>query len=311
VVKKINWPNGHSFAFSVFDDTDKAYLENTAQVYSFLEEKGFRTTKSVWPIQGYGKPLVGGDTCENPEYLAWVKGLQERGFEVGYHLATFHTSERHQTILGLQKFYQYFGHYPKAMATHASCREGIYWGENRLTGIFRLIYHLLTGGKKRNWFLGHVEGNPLFWGDLCRTYITYVRNFVFADINTLKACPIMPYHDPDRPYVNWWFASSEGPDVASFNRTIAEKNQDRLEEEGGACIMYTHFAKGFCQDGALDGRFAFLMDRLARKNGWFVPISTLLDYLGKANGGYVITPGERAGLEAKWLLHKFSIGGSS
>ena len=44
-----------------------------------------------------------------------------------------------------------------------------------------------------------VEGSPLFWGDKCRDHIKYVRNFVFDDINTLAACPHMPYHDRARP----------------------------------------------------------------------------------------------------------------
>ena len=57
---------------------------------------------------------------------------------------------------------------------------------------------------------------------------------------------MMPYHDPDRPYVNAWFAASEGADVTAFNRCLSEEHQDRLEAEGGACIMYTHFASGFC-----------------------------------------------------------------
>ena len=49
-------------------------------------------------------------------------------------------------------------------------------------------------------FRGHVEGDPLFWGDLCRDRVRYVRNFTFADVNTLASCPLMPYHDPKRPW---------------------------------------------------------------------------------------------------------------
>src|SRR5207253_3046315 len=101
----------------------------------------------------------------------------------------------------------------------------------------------------------------------------------YGNINTLAACPIMPYYDPLRPYVNQWFAASEGPAVGSFVDTIAEPNQDRLEAEGGACIMYTHLSYGFYKDGQLDSRFKALMDRLSRKRGWFVPAATLLDYL--------------------------------
>ena len=135
--------------------------------------------------------------------------------------------------------------------------------------------------------------------------MTYVRNFVFTDINTLKVCPQMPYHDLSRAYVNQWFASSEGPDRRSFCRTIAEENQDRLESEGGACIMYTHFgAPDFLERGRLHAGFVKLMTRLAAKNGWFVPVSTLLDHIRRLRGEHVITPRERNCLERRWLLEK-------
>ena len=118
----------------------------------------------------------------------------------------------------------------------------------------------------------------------------------------------MPYHDPERPYVNYWFASSEGANVESFNKCISEKNQDRLEKEGGACIMYTHFASGFYKNGSINSRFQFLIKRLSKKNGWFVPVSTLLDYLLEIRGHHDITDKERKQLERKWLLHKIRVG---
>jgi hypothetical protein len=151
----------------------------------------------------------------------------------------------------------------------------------------------------------------LFWGDVCRDKIKYVRNFVFGDINTLNACPQMPYNDPERPFVNYWFASSEGPGVDSFARMIRESNQDRLEREGGACIMYTHFAAGFSTNGRLDGDFRRLMLRLSQKNGWFVPVAALLDHLLNQRGPRKLASAERARLEAKWLIHKMRVGGSS
>ena len=118
----------------------------------------------------------------------------------------------------------------------------------------------------------------------------------------------MPYHDPDRPDVNHWYASSEGANLDSFNRTVSEANQDRLEAEGGACIMYTHFAYRFVENGSLNPRFRTLIERLSKKNGWFVPISTLLDFLGSRNSAVAITPAERQSLERKWLLHKIRFG---
>ncbi len=122
----------------------------------------------------------------------------------------------------------------------------------------------------------------------------------------------MPYHDPLRPFVNGWFASSEGPSVESFNKTLSETNQERLEAEGGACIMYTHFGNRFYENGRINPRFANLMQRLSERPGWFVPVSTLLDYL-EAHRGYrhVITAAERRVLERRWLMHKIRSGGTT
>jgi len=304
----VDWPDGKDFAFTVFDDTDRSTSENVGEVYSFLNEHGFRTTKSVWPIRGKENPQVIGFTCEDEHYLNWLRDLKHLGFEIGYHMATFESSVREQTIRGVERFAELFGHYPKSMANHASCLENIHWGSYRLTGLNRFLYNVLTRNRRNKKYRGHIEGDSHFWGDICKKKIKYVRNFTFPEINTLKMCPMMPYHDPDRPYVNYWFASSIGSSVKYFNECISENNQDRLEKEGGACIMYCHFAFGFYEDGRINSRFKYLMERVSKKNGWFVPVSTLLDYLLKHNGHYTITDKERAQLERKWLLHKVLIG---
>jgi hypothetical protein len=307
-MQEIKWPDGKDFVFTIFDDTDLATVENTKPVYDFLKDCGFKTTKSIWPLSGKEILTIRGDTCEDPEYLNWIKELQSSGFEIGFHNATYHSSFREQTIKGIKRFEEIIGHSPDVMAQHADCIENIYWGENRMSGLQRFVYNILTRGKGKKYYKGHIEGSPYFWGDICREKIRYVRNFVYSEIDTLKKCPFIPYHDPQRPYVNFWFASTEGAAVQSFNNTLAEENQDRLEAEGGACIMYTHFANGFYLDGRLDKRFESLIKRLAKKNGWFVPVSTLLDYLRERNGDYVITNSQRRALERKWLLHKIQVG---
>jgi hypothetical protein len=306
----MRWPDNKQFAFTIFDDTDSQTLENGSPVYRFLADCGFRTTKSVWPTRGPRQPSDHGSTCAEPDYLRWVQGLQSQGFEIGYHMAASHTSLREETIAGLERFRQFFGHAPVTMANHYYCDENLYWGEHRLSGSRRLIYNALTRFTNHNRFYGHIPGHPYFWGDLCRGQIKYVRNFVFGDINTLKVCPIMPYHDPERPYVNYWYASSEGANVRHFIERISERNQDQLEAEGGACIMYTHFGLGFYENGALDGRFQELMKRLARKSGWFVPVSTLLDYLMEQNGAFTLDAAARRRLERRWLAHKLRFGGA-
>ena len=306
--KRISWPEGKRFAFTIFDDTDSQPFETARAVYGFLADLGFRTTKSVWPKGPSGAPSDNGATCDDPAYRAWLCELQARGFEIGYHMATSHTSTRAETEEGLERFARYFGHDPRTMANHFFCAENVYFGDARLTGINRLFYNVLTRFANHNRFRGHVPGDALFWGDLCRQKIKYVRNFVFAGIDTLAICPQMPYHDPARPYVNFWYASSEGKDCARFNRTLAEANQERLEAEGGACIMYTHFGLGFYENGQLDARFRALMERLSRRAGWFVPAATLLDYIQEQRGPVTLTAAERAALERQWLLHKIRYG---
>ena len=312
--RKIEWPDGKDFAFTIFDDPDHDTVENVSTIYPFLSGIGLRTTKAVWPIRGQGTPKVGGATCEDEEYVKWIQNLKEQGFEIALHNVTHHTSTREQTVRGFEVFRRLFGHDPYSMANHSGCDENIYWGSARLTEGQRLAYDLLHLWPIRNSVVshGHVQNSPLFWGDLCRAKIKYVRNFVLGDINTLKACPMMPYHDPDRPYVNYWFAGSEGARVESFNETMSEENQDRLVREGGACVMYTHFASGFLENGKIHKRFKVLMERLSKMNGWFVPTHTLLDFIVQARGSYNITQGERSDLERKWLWHKlFHTGGRS
>jgi len=303
---KIEWPDGKQFAFTIFDDPDWDTVENVAAMYSFLGDIGLRTTKAVWPVRGNGEPKVGGATCEDEPYLKWVLNLKEQGFEIALHNATYHTSTREQTAHGLEAFRRLFGHDPYSMANHADCRENMYWGRARLSGRTQVVYDLLRliQNGRHDEFQGHIEASPLFWGDLCRDKIKYVRNFILGDLNTLKVCPMMPYHDPARPYVNYWFASSEGATVESFNAMLTEDNQDKLVREGGACIMYTHFAKGFVGDGKLNRRFKSLLERLSSMNGWFVPVHTLLDFILQVRGVASITQVERNDLERRWLWHK-------
>ncbi len=309
-MEKISWPEGKTFAFTVFDDTDRATPGNFERVYDCLRDNGMRTTKSVWPIRGSPNHKVGGATCEDPEYLAYIRELRGDGFEIGFHGATYHSSERATIARGLEYFRELFGGYPRTMANHASLAENIYWGDARLSGNRRRAYKLLNF--RGLCFHGHREESPYFWGDLCRDHIDYVRNFITGDLNTLKSYPCMPYYDPERPFVKQWFSSSEGPDLHSFTRTISEANQDRLEAEGGACIMYTHFAAGF-QDtnGDLNRRFKDLVKRLASKNGWFVPVATFLDYVRQQRGEQVIDATERARMERQWIKHKIRTGGVS
>jgi hypothetical protein len=303
------WPEGKGFAFTIMDDPDSQQLANGQRIYGLLADLGFRTTKLVWPLAPTREANSPGDTCADRAYLADARELAARGFEIGYHNATAHSSDRAETLRALNAFRAHFGHDPKVMANHYNA-EAIYWGPARLGGSRRAVYNLLTRGQTRKRHFGHVEGHATFWGDLCRERIRYCRNFVFPAINTLRVCPWMPYHDPSRPYVNAWFAAAEGSNYTSFIAMLSEANQDRLEAEGGASIMYTHFAHGFTPEGHLQPRFRDLMQRLSRKNGWFVPAGELLDYLAARQASREIAPAALAAMERRWLWNKWLRGTS-
>jgi hypothetical protein len=307
---RISWPDGKQFAFSVFDDTDLSAPGNFEAVYDLLGSLRMRTTKSVWPATGgdLQSRSEHGSTCDDPEYLRTVQELQRWGFEIGYHNSYFEGLPRRRIAEGLERFHALFGHYPAAMANHAESSEGIYWGYDRLSGFVRTLYRVINGRFGANPHQGHIAKSAYFWGDLCQQRIRYVRNFVFGEINTLAACPLMPYHDPLRPFVQAWFAASNGQILSSCVRLLAERNQDRLEESGGACIVYTHFGSGFQQGQKVDGRFAQLMKRIASKNGWFVPVSTLLDHIRAQRGLVTLSAAQRRRLEWRWFAHKLVAG---
>jgi hypothetical protein len=110
----------------------------------------------------------------------------------------------------------------------------------------------------------------------------------------------MPYRDPLRPFVKYWLSRCYGPDATSFCQTISEANQEQLEAECGVCIMYTHFACGFVKEGRVEPRVQQLLRRVAQRQGWFVPVSTLLDFLHSERGDATITPAEFGFMERRW-----------
>ena len=82
--------------------------------------------------------------------------------------------------------------------------------------------------------------------------------------------------------MKYWFSSSDGSGVSAFNELLSSQNLDRLEKEGGVCIVYTHFAYGFVdENGQLNATTKERLEDLASRNGYFVPVSQLLDLMRK------------------------------
>ena len=117
--------------------------------------------------------MNGGATCEDQDYLDWLMSLQRQGFEIALHNATPCTSSRKATLLALGRFHELFGSRDILFCNHTSCRENIYWDDARLSSWRRAVYNPASRGKRRNISKGHIPGDPLFWGDLCREHVRF------------------------------------------------------------------------------------------------------------------------------------------
>lgn len=223
---------------------------------------------------------AGGSTLEDADYLEFALDLRAKGFEIAWHGVSEGNSTRQETIEGFDRFRSIFGHDPHVAAFHQTNIENLYCGASKLDSrLLRLVERLTD----RSDYQGDVEDSPYFWGDIARDRLRYVRLpfHTLDEVNTLRVNPLMPFHDPRRPYVRAWFASSDGADVTRFNRLLSKVNLDRLEAQRGACVIYTHFAKGFAKPGrGLDPTFVAIVQGLAaRPNVWLTTASELLDRL--------------------------------
>jgi hypothetical protein len=309
--EQLCWPERKKFAFTIIDDTDGATLENVRPVYDFLADHGFCTTKTVWPLRPLSRPAAKEGTLEDAPYRNWILDLKRRGFEIALHGVADEPSTRERIIVALDRFREVIGSDPRMHVNHVGQAELMYWYAERLHGLPKLIYSGIDRWRRgdRATSLGHVRNSKYFWGDLCQERIEYVRNLAFARINTLACDAAMPYHDPHRPYVKFWFSAAEGTNAPRFEKLISERNQEQLVQERGACILYTHFAFGFVENGKLRPGVATALRRLAKLPGWFAPASTVLDHL-RTRPGWRPTPepAELRKIEWRWLAEKVRFG---
>lgn len=282
----MQYPNGKRFAFSILDDTDDSTVSNVAPVYALLRDVGMRTTKTVWPVgcpEG-SRLFYAGETLENPGHLRLAHELADTGFEIALHGATMESSDRERTLRGLEFLKREFGAYPRLFCNHGFNQENLYWGDKRFQSLLlrRLVRFAL--GKRSVTYHGDDERSPYFWGDQCLAHIQYVRNFTFRRLNMLDVNPEMPYRLRNTAYVNYWFSTSDAPDVGAFNRLLTGERIDELEARGGVCIISTHLGKGFVQHGKVHSSTESILRYLGKKPGWFVPVSDLLDHLRQVKG---------------------------
>ena len=292
----MQFPNNKQFALTIIDDTDGDTVENTRPVYEYLSKLGFRTTKTVWALPS--KDDFKGLSLQDYRYRQYIKKLQRKGFEIALHSVGSGKMTRQDTLDGLEVFRQFIGSYPKIQANHAQNPDSIYWGIKR----FSLL--------RPFWRFSHFKGDDpesiYFWGDYHQKYVKYTRNFTFRRLNTLKVDPYMPYKDISKEHANYWFSAADGRNLKKFLHLVRPENIEKLKNEGGATIIYTHFANGFVRGGRLDRTFQRQLAYISRENGWIVPAGELLDYLIKhdTQRGKTLTFREKLLLELKWFWDK-------
>lgn len=300
----VSWPEGKAFAFTIVDDTDHATVERVKPIYDLLTDLGMKTTKTVWveetdPGNSYGDA----QTLSDPAYAAFIGDLQQSGFEIALHCVRGCSSTRDQIRVGLNSFKDTVGADPAIHVNHCYNQDNVYWGKQRFTSIRRLL-HLYRGRPGDSY--GHDPRSEHYWSDLLKERIQYVRGHIFKGINTLACDPYMPAFDPMFPDVRAWFSSSNGHDPETFYALLSNENQESLEKQGGACIVYTHLGlPGFRDEsGGVHPRLEQSLTALSQRNGWFVPARELLGHLGGVSGPERLTwPKRTRMLYHKWLRH--------
>ncbi len=300
-MKNIELPRNKKFVFTIIDDADDGTYSNTKPIYDFLYEKGLRITKTVW-VYPPRDETSNGDCLQSPEYLDFILNLKEKGFEIGLHNVGSGTYYREEILKGLEEYKNLLGAYPKIHINHSYNVDSIYGGYKRFSFPFNWVIKKFYPQYSKA-FQGEIHGSPHFWGNEHKQTIKFSRNYEIDQLNTIKFNPKMPYIDPDKTrYANYWFSATFAPNQWLFNHLVTKKAIDRLEKEKGICILFTHLGY-YMQQGRIDPGFMEAINYISQKDGWFVPVSTVLDFLLETRSADLkITRLEKLKLEFLHLL---------
>jgi len=182
-------------------------------------------------------------------------------------------------------------------------KENLYWGLSRFDSpMIRLLLKFLRYGDTN--FSGDIEGSEYYWGDFAKQYIKYCRSFSFSGLNTLKFNPSFPYRDQSRSLVDYWFSTADADNVIEFENRVTKEAVNKLVSTQGICILSTHLAKGFCKGNEVRDSVKRILDYIASKDGWFVPVSEMLDWRISQGFGKNIGVRERLYLESYWVFEQ-------
>lgn len=275
---KVKLPNNKKFIFTIIDDTDDAYTDSIVPVYDILFKNGLRTTKTVWvyPVRDIG--ISKGDSLQDQDYRNFILDIKGKGFEIALHNVGSGEFFREEILKGLDDYKKILGDLPNIHVNHSYNPDNIYCGSKRFSFPFNLIVKKMYS--QYNNFFGELKNSKYFWGDLHKKLIRYSRNYEIDNINTFKVNPYMPYKDKKyEEYCNYWYSSTFAPNQLVFNKIVTKDSVDRLEKEGGICILYTHLGYYF-KNGAVDEGFKKMIEYIGKKDtGLFLPVTDVLNLL--------------------------------
>ena len=277
---ELKLPNNKKFIFTIIDDTDDAFCEQIKPVYDIIYENGLKTTKTVWVYPVRDHNLSKGHCLQDINYRDFIIDIKNKGFEIALHNVGSGIYFRNEILEGLDYFKEIIGHYPKIHVNRSYNPDNIYCGEKRFSFPFNYLLRIIYSSYSD--FSGEIPESKHFWGDVHKRIIKYSRNYEIDSINTLKYNPYMPYKDDKyEKFSNEWFSSSFAPNQWIFNKMVTKESVDKLEEEGGVCILYTHLGY-YNKHGKVDQGFKEMVSYIGKKNnGLFIPVSEVLEILNK------------------------------
>lgn len=278
-MEELEFPDNKKAAIAIVDDADLGNRANLFPIYQALEDHGMVATKTTFIYPSKRSDNQG--HLFDDSYISWLLSLQSKGFEIGLHNVGDGIYTRDEICSGLERFTEIFGTPPKVHCNHWSNPDNLYWNaSDRFSWPISWGYQLM-GKDRRKKYWGDTEKSPFFWGDLCFKKIKYVRNLCFNQFNTRKVDPYMPYWDPQKKYVRFWFSCSDMRDINFFTKQFSPANLERLEKENGFCIAYTHFGTpGFLgSDNRPSTPFSKAIELIRSHSIWITTVSQLLDFL--------------------------------
>jgi hypothetical protein len=268
------------FIFTIIDDTDDSFCPQINEVYDVLHKNGLRTTKTLWVYPVRDSERSKGECLQDEAYKNFVLDIKNKGFELALHNVGSGDYNREEIIKGLAEYEKILGEKPKIHVNHSYNPDNIYCGPKRFSFPFNIIVKYLYSSY--NNFSGEIKKSRHYWADIHKKFIKYSRNYEIDNINTFKRNSYMPYRDKKYDkYCNYWYSSTFAPNQWMFNHIVTKKSIDKLEREGGVCILYTHLGY-YYKNGQVDQGFKEMISYIGKKKtGLFLPVSDVLDILNE------------------------------